>query len=518
MGYSPKAITDLYPLLEKAFSSAERSGVYANKAGYHNDRNTLRRQGKKDDYSIQLDVDQLGDGDAGSAFDVKLNRAQLRVVTERMMKASKAKDPRLVGKIREWFGSYDGDGVDGYSLYRDRLATSDDSHEWHLHISGYRKYVNDAKVWLGIAEVLLGLKAGVLSKPTYLPTYLVDPLKVSTTMIANAPAGKKNLERPPLFRVTTGIKIVTEGGHRWLVTEADYSYRLDFLVLESEFKARPVETAPVESQPATQPEPALPPAPAPEFELLIELDAPGHGNWQGAMRTATHWFMTEAKVQTDGSEDCLVHRFAAGGRYLDTMTLNADKGVKVHPTGWGVSDGDIVWMTWNDTLEGNDIVTLAYKAGGTIKKSACQEMTVFNDGNVQIAFDDSRELASLRHVTKTHDVHTLHRKQDILDNNENVLGVVKIPRQTKRVVQGFTVARGHLYVLVGLHSAGSPFAIEKWSFSNGQFVQSWPIPDGLGDEPEGIDASNDEGDLCLLFGMKAGKGDARRLRIFKHHL
>lgn len=172
--YSPAAIKALYPLLEKAFPSAKRSGILALKPGYHNARSQL----PKTDYSRILPVDLLGDKDAASAIDCTMNTKELGIVSRRLMTASKAKDPRLQGKIREWFGSFDGDGVDGYSLLRGRVATSDDSHEWHFHISGYRRHANDRIVWLGIAEVLLGLPAGALTKdePTA-PLPPTGPLK-----------------------------------------------------------------------------------------------------------------------------------------------------------------------------------------------------------------------------------------------------------------------------------------------------------------------------------------------------
>lgn len=78
----------------------------------------------------------------------------------------------------------------------------------------------------------------------YLPVYVVDPEKISTTLTANAPTGKTDQFRPPGFRITTGVKI--DG--KWLVTEAGYAYHTDYLVLESEFKARPPK--------AEEPEPA----------------------------------------------------------------------------------------------------------------------------------------------------------------------------------------------------------------------------------------------------------------------
>jgi hypothetical protein len=236
MGYSPAAITALYPILKKYYPSTAESGVYADKPGYHNSRNELRQDNRWSDYSIQIDLDLLGDGDAGSAIDARMNTADLGKLTRRMLDASKARDPRLVKVLREWFASLDGDGVDGWSLYRDRFASSDDSHEWHFHGSGWRKYVNDEIAWLGVAEVMCGLAPGTLAKPVYLPVYLVDPAKVSTTLTANAPAGKEDRQRPPLYPITTGVRIVTEGGRDWLVTESDYSYALDFLILKSEYE------------------------------------------------------------------------------------------------------------------------------------------------------------------------------------------------------------------------------------------------------------------------------------------
>lgn len=239
MTYSPKAIAAVYPHLEAAYASADRtSGIAADKPGYHNSRNELRRDNRHSDYSIQLDPDLLGDGDAANGLDCKFNTRDMITVSKRMMAASKAGDPRLKGKIREWFGTIDGRTVTGFSLYRDRVASSDSSHLWHLHVSGYRKFANDERVWLGIAEVACGLAPGTLTKPTYLPVYLVDPLKVTTGLIAHPPAGKEPIERPPLYPITTGVKIIREGGYEWLVTAADRSYRLDHLVLKSEYEKR----------------------------------------------------------------------------------------------------------------------------------------------------------------------------------------------------------------------------------------------------------------------------------------
>jgi len=65
----------------------------------------------------------------------------------------------------------------------------------------------------------------VVTPPKDLPTYYVDPKKVSTKLTANAPAGKKDLLRPPGFPITTALRI--EG--KWLITEAGYRYHIDYL-------------------------------------------------------------------------------------------------------------------------------------------------------------------------------------------------------------------------------------------------------------------------------------------------
>ncbi|GAA1436252.1 hypothetical protein GCM10009616_35610 [Microlunatus lacustris] len=263
MTYSPKAISALYPLFEGRYSSAERSGIAADKSGYHNSRNRLRAVTKwRDDYSIRLPRDLKGDGDAASAFDVKMSTKHLAEVCRRLDKASRARDPRLVKTVREWYGNLDNGGaVDGYSLHLKRAATSDSSHYWHLHISGWRDCANDEDAWLGVAEVCLGLKAGTLTKSPFLPVYLVDPEKVTTNLIGNPPAGKTAVHRKPLFPIETGIRIV--GG--FLETAAGFRYHLGHLVLESEYKKRPgaVDT---DVKPADNPD--SPPAaakPAPTY-------------------------------------------------------------------------------------------------------------------------------------------------------------------------------------------------------------------------------------------------------------
>jgi hypothetical protein len=197
MTYSPKAITAAYPLLEARFKSARRSGVAADKAGYHNSRNRLKNVPKwRNDYSISEGLDKLGDGNAASALDVGLNTPELNTACRRLMAASLARDPRLTKVVREWFGSYTGRSVIGYSLFRKRPASSDSSHEWHLHISGWRKYADDEQAWLGVVEVILGHDSGTLtSVPLDTVPTVPGPPKPQVSLAALVAAAKADPDR-----------------------------------------------------------------------------------------------------------------------------------------------------------------------------------------------------------------------------------------------------------------------------------------------------------------------------------
>lgn len=478
---APNALYGMYSLLAPYLPTLKRGGVVGDLAhirtgGYHISREDLVRNGMGGDYSVQAPADKRGPANAATAIDLTLSASEMKLVTARLRAActpDQAGDyDDRIEPLREFIGTLDGRNVCGYNRYRTGRAVgwypsgySDGSHTWHCHLSFFRAYGDDKNAVAGVAEVVAGLRPGALGWR--------DPSEPAKPVVT-----------PP----------------------------------------KPVVTAPKPSAPSTSPpkdeEPPVPPEPTPDpkpsAEFVIELDAPGGGNWQGAIRTKNYWYMAEAIKRSDGSEDCLIHRFDLDGRYLDKMTLDADKGVKVHPTGWGVSDSGVIWQTWNDDAEGNDVITCNYLAGTTIRKSACQEMRVFSNGNVQISFDDTRDWATLRVITSGYDTHTLRRKADILDGVDKPEGKpVKIKRSATRVVQGFSVYRRHLYVLVGLTSAGSKFRVEKWSFDTGEKVGEFPIGETHGlkakesgkVEPEGMDG--------LLFGMKVMTGAKRRLRIYQ---
>jgi hypothetical protein len=234
--YSPKAMLRMYDQVDIHLPSMERSGIYANKPGFHNSRRQLIAQGRRGDYSIQAPADKDGDDDAACGWDAKFNLADMRRVSERLMRASEAHDPRLEDKIYEWYGTLNGTRVTGYNEFRERLASSDASHLWHIHVSIHRAYSNDLRVCMGVVEVICGLKPGTLTntiKPKYLPPYIVDPAKVSTSLYGVRISDGANIkQRPPGYVINTGIRIDIIGGVKWLVTESGYRYHMSYLKLQ----------------------------------------------------------------------------------------------------------------------------------------------------------------------------------------------------------------------------------------------------------------------------------------------
>jgi hypothetical protein len=69
-------------------------------------------------------------------------------------------------QVREWYGNLDGDGrVDGYDNIRNRAATSDSSHLWHLHLTVDRRRVADPAAMQKVGDVLLDQIGGTTMLP-----------------------------------------------------------------------------------------------------------------------------------------------------------------------------------------------------------------------------------------------------------------------------------------------------------------------------------------------------------------
>ena len=151
MAYSPQAITAAWSTIKQAIPSARLGGIYARKPGYHNSRNGVGAG----DYSRQRSDDRNGgDPNGASALDITLSDAQMKICTQRLITAVRNKDPR-VRAVREFFGTVNGRTVTGLDA-QGYWVTSDASHLWHIHVSGYRRWNNSHAEWQKIASVITG--------------------------------------------------------------------------------------------------------------------------------------------------------------------------------------------------------------------------------------------------------------------------------------------------------------------------------------------------------------------------
>lgn len=532
---APGALYRLYALVAKGLpGQTMNGGVIGDQrhgSGYHRSRNALRAAGKYSDYSIQASRDKKGNGDYASALDVTFHRvADLIAACKRMERACLAKDKRL-NALREWIGTLDGKHVIGYSPYRGHYITSSDtSHLWHMHLSIFRDsnendgllaqiaavlvgtpvkpYVWDGKSFPGSSRFYVGVRADWV---TYLGRMLV---KAGFTGYQDGPG--------PEFST------VDKAGVRWFqlrqgwtgsdadgIPGAETWSRLQAIYLKPTPTPVPPKPKPKPTPVPVPPKPKPVPVPVtPGCRKIIELDAPGGGNWQAAVQSTgtKDWFIAHSRGRADGGEDVLLYRFNAAGKYRDHMTLPNC----AHVYGFGVSDTNIVWLTWNGHGTGNDVVTFQYRPG-TISKADTQQMHVFTDRPAGISFSPTRSWAVVRQAgfPAGHETYRLYTKQDILDGNNDPWGRdVVIAESSSRVVQGFSVADRNLYVLIGL-APGSAFRVEKWSFATGRKLGELKLDRRLG-LPAGVDAKVEpEGMDGDTFGMKVNIGAQRRMVVYK---
>jgi hypothetical protein len=152
--FAPAAIRACFDEVRRVVPNAQLSGILAHKPGYHNSR----RNNSSSNYSVQRARDRTGNADAASALDITLNSANMALLTQRLITATRNRDPRMRG-CRSFFGTVDGRTVTGLDVTDNRWITSDPSHLWHIHISGYRDSATNERAWLDIASVMTGRPA-----------------------------------------------------------------------------------------------------------------------------------------------------------------------------------------------------------------------------------------------------------------------------------------------------------------------------------------------------------------------
>lgn len=131
-------------------------GNTAHLSGYHRSRRWVRTSAYcvSRTYSVSRTAGDRtgGSDDAVSAMDMTLPTAQLLAACQRLDVAVRA---GRLEKITEWYGNRDGDQrVDGYDNISNRVASSDPSHVWHVHMSFDRGRVDEDHT--DVYEVLTG--------------------------------------------------------------------------------------------------------------------------------------------------------------------------------------------------------------------------------------------------------------------------------------------------------------------------------------------------------------------------
>jgi len=158
--FTPPALVDLGARLIAFFHvpavNVGTRGNTAHLSGYHRSRRWVKtsRYCLSRTYSVSRTAGDRSGGhdDAVSALDLSLPTAQLLAACKRLDAAVRAGH---LEKITEWYGNLDGDArVDGYDNIANRVASSDPSHLWHLHMSFDRGRVDDDHT--DVYEVLTG--------------------------------------------------------------------------------------------------------------------------------------------------------------------------------------------------------------------------------------------------------------------------------------------------------------------------------------------------------------------------
>ena len=204
--YAPAAIRAVYTAVKLLIPKAQLSGVLGDRNhtyGYHRARAVLPAS----DYSVKLAKDKQGDKWAASALDISLPKTEMIRVTKRLIdSANDRNDPRME-PVREFYGTTNGTSVNGRihdGNYSWRFASADNSHLWHIHIGFIRKYANDAKALIGVAEVITG-------KALDMALDVNDVKTIINSDIVPAPNTNPSKTTNPEWTMATYLRKIMEG-------------------------------------------------------------------------------------------------------------------------------------------------------------------------------------------------------------------------------------------------------------------------------------------------------------------
>lgn len=82
------------------------------------------------------------------------SNTQMLLICRRLDLAARAGE---IEELYEWYGNVDGDQiVDGWNNIENRVARSDSSHLWHLHMTIHRRHLKNVSFWNRLVNILLG--------------------------------------------------------------------------------------------------------------------------------------------------------------------------------------------------------------------------------------------------------------------------------------------------------------------------------------------------------------------------
>ena len=314
-----------------------------------------------------------------------------------------------------------------------------------------------------------------------------DPLSVDTDQDGTTDGFEIGQQSDPLRLGDDGAEVP-----RWTIG-AGYQRHLAQMQAQTQVQSQvPAQAAPppVVSDPALNTAP-LSSTPIPDLKggrvsatggtpkLVASLDAAGHGNWQGAVKSGNQWFLVEAGP---GDKYQIFHRLDSNGNEIDQMKVFG----AAHATSFAMV-GNTVYATYN-----GEVVTFPYQ-GGASTSAEDRQPTGWRG---QISIDPTQRYAVIRKGNR-------YRAYD-LATHEQIGQEVVTPKGPR---QGFSIVGDSLYVLSGKTNRRG--WVDSFSFTTGQQTGTQDITStGTGHkEPEGM-----FGDLM---GVKEARGNARRLNIYQ---
>lgn len=170
MATKPSLVTDaMWWFVEQCLAltatpwSAEYGGTYADKPGFHNSRDRLIQRGSTNDYSIRDPYNKQGPGWSGAGFDWTFPSAQrgdwseIGVYSLRIKAAWDTNDPRAYMLHEVLCQTPEDKQPEGYVFYPAKVfRVPDPTHEWHIHFSFIRRYLEDRAAFEALYSLISG--------------------------------------------------------------------------------------------------------------------------------------------------------------------------------------------------------------------------------------------------------------------------------------------------------------------------------------------------------------------------